>query len=53
MDSQIENSVKYGFAVCDNTIDNAKMCRSSMFAKAMGMNFDDKVEYTGDCEWYV
>lgn len=47
-------AVSYGFAQRGNVLDEARRCKSSTYAKAMGIyNSPWGSEYVGNCEWWL
>ena len=47
------SSYSYGFANDSGVYDEARRCKSSMFAKAMGLYSDARSLYTGNCWWWL
>ena len=43
----------YGFTYSNNTYDEARRCKSSDYAKAMGVWSSTKSEYAGNCRWWL
>lgn len=43
----------YGFVYSENTNDEARRCKSSTYAKAMGAYVSDDPSYAGNCDWWL
>ena len=55
-ESEVYNSstaLSYGFIKNSSTNDEARMCKSSTYAKAMGVLSSADVSYAGNCRWWL
>ena len=48
-----DNAVTHGFVSSYNTYDEARRCKSSTYAKAMGTYSDTRAAYKGNCWWWL
>lgn len=48
-----DNAIEYGFCTSALKEDTARRCKSSTYAKAMGVLSNLEIGYEGDCAWWI
>lgn len=51
-DLYTSSAVSYGFSTSRDVTDEARRCKSTTYAKAMGV-YSDNTSYTGNCTWWL